>query len=68
MIEALDQGYRKKLEVKKSIIKRLKEEKNESQKIASDLQTKLEQSIEDMWRLGEELKRMDDKISIQIQK
>lgn len=48
MIEALDQGYRKKLEVKKSIIKRLKEEKNESQKIASDLQTKLEQSIEDM--------------------
>ena len=62
MIESLEQGFRKKLDVKKSTIKKLKEEKQESQKYASELQAEMQKKIDDIWRLAEELQRMDDKI------
>jgi hypothetical protein len=48
--------------VKKSTIKKLKEEKQESQKYASELQAEMQKKIDDIWRLAEELQRMDDKI------
>ena len=64
--QLLDQAsisYNKKLELKKIKVKKQKDEIFSLKTHLEEHQKQLEDRLDDIWKLGEELKRMDDKIT-----